>query len=68
MNGERRNKSNRFGGLVRRMNPREMADKIVDGGIPMLLKGGGEVTVLKLRYCPVCGSAVKLNYSQGLAL
>ena len=47
------------------MDLREMASKIVDEGIPLLLKDGG-VVELKLRHCPVCGSYVKLNYGQGL--
>ncbi len=48
------------------MTPEQMASKIVDEGIPILLKGGGNVTVLKLKYCPVCGAWVKLHYGSGL--
>ena len=43
------------------MNPYEaIAEKIVNDGVPMLLKGGGKATELKLRYCPACGSTVSL--------
>ena len=44
----------------------EIAAMIVDEGKPMLLMGGGRVTELKLRYCPECGSSVKLQYGMGL--
>lgn len=42
-----------------------IAAKIVDEGIPMLLKDGRGID-LKLKHCPSCGSFVKLNYGQGL--
>lgn len=48
------------------MTLEQIASKIVDEGIPILLMGGGKTTVLKLKYCPVCGSYVKLNYGNGL--
>jgi len=31
------------------------------------MKGGGDVTVLKLRYCPECGSIVQLYYGHGIS-
>ncbi len=48
------------------MTSEEMASKIVHEGIPLLSKGGGEAVELKLKYCPVCGSYVKLNYGNGV--
>lgn len=44
----------------------EIAAMIVDEGVPVLLKGRGEITVLKLKYCPACGSFIKLHYGGGL--
>ena len=48
------------------MTMEQLAGKIVDDLVPVLLLGGGKWTVLKLKYCPACGSYVKLNYASGL--
>jgi hypothetical protein len=48
------------------MTMEDLAGKIVDEGVPVLLLGGGKWTTLKLNYCPVCGAYVKLNYASGL--